>query len=389
MRKLLRGLLFCVALFLMVVPTAFARQGIGPATTLMHNSDVIGVEWSADGSRVLTWTSTTLTIWDATTGAPLTELNAPQSTEFALVEWLPDVERLLTASYENQLTVWDSTTATPIWQMEGEVFFDWDTTGNNVLTIKDGIARHHNVEGVLMAETETPSYVGRMSPRGDYSLVGNQILSAYDGTIIPIDVPGDLISVDWSADGNTLLVATADGFAGQVDVATGEFLNVFTFELPAGGGIGFEYVAQGNLILGQIGRSTLTIWDNNGTELQTVTIQGTIISTTWNGVQLAFTYAGEQNHVVVVDAFQGQLADHAYSSELVDAQWTPGGNFLLARFFSNEVVLFNPITGAGVYAQEFGALPGIVWHPNELIFAARTGSIVAIFDLTPFAAPAQ
>ncbi len=404
-----KALLFALALALAAVgalqpgPAAptHAQTTDTPALTLSHRDDVIGVEWSPDGAQMLTWTPTTVNIWDTTTGERQTQLQTEPGETFILVEWRPVAERVL-AVVEPQLDsgifdtrIYDTRTGVLAEQLSVGTYLDWDHAGRVVLMLRPD----NTTTALAIAPTgedytiATTGRVARLSPDGRYGLVNNTLHDANTGIQLTLAAPdavldAQITSADWSPDSQTLLLGTVNG-----DVVTFALPDATPQTVIATGPTGIEtfsaqFVNDAQLIFRQSTPTYYEIFSRDGELLQTIDLDGPAINIDWQGSRVAIAHQTtnpDENRLLIVDALTGPRANYTYPAAFIGASWSPEGEFLLARFFDNTVVLFNPETGAGVYANQFDTLPGIVWHPTDLQYAARLGDRVEIYDLTPFA----
>lgn len=376
-------------LALPTTPTPANAQAAAPTVTLNHDTDVFGVQWSPDGARILTWTAFSITIWDAQSGADVLRINGPLDAQgFALVEWRPEANRILTSTINNEITVYDSTTAAVVAAIADETFLDWSANGERILTQGEGFSNVRTIGGATVT-VERTALVARISPDGRFAVLDNQLWDIAANTVLALPV-APVVSADWTPDAQTVLLGAADGTAQTLALPSADNAAptpLVTFGTPLDvQGLAYQFVAEGNLVAAQLGAARLDIFDSSGTLLQTTTAPGPIIGVDWAGTRVALTALTDtQNVLTVIDAFAGQLAQYNYGTDFLSASWEPNGAYLMARFFTNSIVLFNPMTGAGLYELQFDTLPGIIWHPSAFVFAARVGAAVEIYDLTPFA----
>lgn len=384
-------LLLCLLLGLPATRTQ-AQPGT-PSVSLLHDQDVIGVQWSAEGDRILTWTPTAIVVWDASTAERLTTIESPsQGADFALVEWRSSSERILTSTAANMITVYDSQNGAVVASIADEIFLDWDAAGQTILTQGPDFTTVR-ILGAELFTVETTALVARLAPDGQHAIIGRTLLNTQDGTQTTLDAPdpllaAPLVAADWSPDSQALLVASNIGDVVLFDVSSASLQSVIATGPTGLDTFSVQFVAGGELIVQQSGPSFLEVTDRDGNTLRTIEREGPIISIDWYGDRVAVANQNatqDANQLVVVDAQMGEIATYTYPPAFLGASWATGGAFLMARSFDNSVVLFNPQTGAGVYDLQFDSLPGIIWHPTDLVFAARVGSSVTLYDLAPFA----
>ena len=73
-----------------------------------HSGHVRAVKWSPDGTLILTASSKTARVWDATTGTNTLTLNHDRA--ITAVAWSPDGRHILTGSDDGTARIWDTTT---------------------------------------------------------------------------------------------------------------------------------------------------------------------------------------------------------------------------------------------------------------------------------------
>ena len=169
-----------------------------------HSGHVRAVKWSPDGTLILTASSKTARVWDATTGT--NTLTLTHNTWVRTVAWSPDGRHILTGSQDGTARIWDT------------------TTGTNTLTLT------HNTWVRTVA----------WSPDGRHILTGSQdgtarIWDTTTGTNTLTLTHTDWVrAVAWSPDGTQILTGCQDGTARIWDATTGEQVRFFIAVLPEG-----------------------------------------------------------------------------------------------------------------------------------------------------------
>jgi WD40 repeat protein len=93
---------------------AILRQSPKLSGVFMHKDNVLSVEFSADGRRLLTGSEDgTARIWDATTAMSLTP-PMKHAKEVYCASFSPDGQRVVTASEDKTARVWDAATGQPV-----------------------------------------------------------------------------------------------------------------------------------------------------------------------------------------------------------------------------------------------------------------------------------
>ena len=108
-----------------------------------HSGHVRAVKWSPDGTLILTASSKTARVWDATTGN--NTLTLTHNTWVRTVAWSPDGCLILTGSEDRTTRVWDATTGTNTLTLTHKApvtAVAWSPDARHILTgCQDGTAR--------------------------------------------------------------------------------------------------------------------------------------------------------------------------------------------------------------------------------------------------------
>lgn len=201
---------------------------------LVHQAPVARVEFSADGSRLLTVSGSAAQLWDSATGKPFGQPLAHRGlVRFA--QFSPDGKRVVTASEDRSAQVWDAASGKPVGKSLSHK--DWINSavfspdGNQVIT-----ASQDKTFAVWDAETGnpvgTPTTLDQrvtaayFSPDGKSAVVlaensGRLWNLASNTQTALLQHKGGVESAAFSPDGKQVVTGSLDGTAQIWDAATG------------------------------------------------------------------------------------------------------------------------------------------------------------------------
>ena len=196
-----------------------------------YSVDVTEVEWSPDGTHILTASSKVARVWDAATREHV--LTFAHTTSVEAVAWSPDGTHILTATRGGEARVWDAASGTNTLTLthdSGVEAVAWSPDATHVLTTSDGARMWDASTGANTLTLTHTEWVwdAAWSPDGTHILTGSQ-----DGTVHIWDaVTGaDTLTlthtawvrvVAWSTDGKRILTGSEDGTARIWDADNGD-----------------------------------------------------------------------------------------------------------------------------------------------------------------------
>ena len=134
--------------------------------TLVHDDTVIGGDWNADETRIMTWANDgTIRVWDATTGDELmvyAPLDETMRSSVLQAQWNADATRILSAGADGTVRVWDALTGEELlalWHLVFWIGAQWTSDETGILT------RSHE-DMLWLWEAETGAERLRIDPLG-------------------------------------------------------------------------------------------------------------------------------------------------------------------------------------------------------------------------------
>ena len=195
------------------------------------------MEFSPDGSRIITAAGTIARIWDAQTGTPLTE-PLPHSAIVHSAQFSPDGKRLLTAARDGTAQVWELQNVHPQMPMLlkhgiGVKSAQFSPDGRLILTASDSAVQVWDAQtGQPLTKPLRHSSLitsAQFSPEGQRIVSASldktaRIWDARTGNALtrPLEHPAGVYFAQFSPDGMRIVTATLDGTAWVWDAASGQ-----------------------------------------------------------------------------------------------------------------------------------------------------------------------
>jgi eukaryotic-like serine/threonine-protein kinase len=254
---------------------AATGRPLGPPLVHSTVAWVSPVAFSPDGQTILTGSSDgTAQLWDAATGRrmgrPISHRGQVSGAAFS-----PDGRSILICGGDGTARLWDGGVGQPVprpldygTEMQGAVF---GPDGETVLLAGSGQVRLREVaSGRLLGRpvdggSRIPISAMALSPDGRMILTGEgkaaRRWDAHTGLALgpPMEHPGEVVSVAFSPDGQTILTGCADGAARTWDAATGRRLD----QIPAHPEqvVSVAFSPDGQTILTGCGDGKARLWD--------------------------------------------------------------------------------------------------------------------------------
>jgi WD40 repeat protein len=211
-------------LALSILARPFPELTLGPVKAADLDGDRFSA-WSPDGTRILTISDDTATVWNAyCPGTPFVRIGAAGAVRLAA--WSPDGSRIVTASHDNKATVRGVDGWGEALVLEGHEGFvlsaAWSPDGHRIVTTsRDRTARVWNVDGpgapLTLAGHLSAVVAAAWSPDGQRIVTASRDKTARvwngDGSGVPLVLRGHEGAVQfvaWSPDGLRILTASAD-----------------------------------------------------------------------------------------------------------------------------------------------------------------------------------
>jgi WD40 repeat protein/DNA-binding SARP family transcriptional activator len=305
-------------------PRVYDRSGRSQNTLVGHAGNANAVDWSPDGSAILTaGDDGTVKIWQVEESAAYIRIaeSATLAGHTGPIwdgEWSPSGDRLATASQDGTARVWDAQSGAELLAVFGHAgdvnALTWSPDGERLATAgADGTAR---VWALPTGSTENEDSA--------------ELLLVLAGH-------GDQVrSLDWAPDGTRIATIGEEGTTRVWDAASGGEL----FKLLSAGGY-LDYVVwspTGDRLLTEGGINAIRVWDLSRQPLR--------------------------------------LPDH--EAEMHDAKWSPNGRYLATTCLDGSARLFDAANGEELRTLDHPAgLWRFAWSPDgkRVITVQETGAL--------------
>jgi WD40 repeat protein len=349
--------LLCLLLFAVFAPTAAQDNVVSkPARVLLHDDNVWGAAWSADGSRILSWSKDgTARIWDAATGEEVLRLE--HGAEIVKAYWNKDETQVVTTGMDGIARIWDARTGDTTLQLltgsgGGVLDAAWNANETRIATVSapgSGSARSGNIQiwdaktGKSVLSLAKKSYVYAVT----WNQKGDRLLSfSNEGTIVVWNAKtgAAILTVKhkdmamgalWSADERRILSWSLDGTAIVWDALKGKPLATYAHKNSVSGGLWSADEKQ-----------TLT-WDN--------------------GSSADDPLSGPSNVHVWDSATHEELFTLPHKDWITDAAWSPSGSRILSTAWDGTTNIWDAKTGDLLTVFKDGRMVnGAAWRPDEI-----------------------
>jgi WD40 repeat protein len=236
--------------------------------TLDHPHPLRFLAWSPDGTRIVTTSFDNIArVWDVIAGELLLEIPSPTGGRFHMASWSPDGSRFVAYSGSDpRLTVFDAVTGDPLINLskgivEREVHRpSWSPEGDWIVVASGPVQMWDAASGVLrgILRTSSPSVSAEWSPDRGRIVTGHE-----DGTVRMWGVVREKLSsskalltfaghttgvsdVTWSPDGKRFASSDTSGTVKVWDVAAG--IEVLSFTTP-GSALSVNWSPDGNYVI--------------------------------------------------------------------------------------------------------------------------------------------
>ena len=383
-----------------------AEQALGQAVLnsrlrlmLNHEDEVVTVQWSADGNRILTsgWDST-VRIWDSDTGTELAKITKPNP---GWAVWSPDEKSILSLNYiaefvekyksfgdemgkiegldtkeENirtELTIWDAELLRPRFTLAQEeagnpnfnlnIWEPWAPSGEQFLTF--------NREGeVIVWDSETGQLIKRMCcHQGEI----NQAMWSPNGELIGSSSSEDGSVIIWQVDTGQALYALPVDSSDSYVAFTSWSPSGVRFATKGRGGVGVKVYDSSNgqllIILRVPGFHYQVKWSPDGSQLFTTsTSGGKGIGKLW-------------------DAESGQeLARIPGLIQATSMDWSPSGDLVAVGTSDFSVHIWDINSDQEIL--KLGGAPPNIWQvafspDGKQLLAMGEDNSLKVYDLSP------
>ncbi|MBN1629749.1 MAG: hypothetical protein JW990_08295, partial [Thermoleophilia bacterium] len=351
---------------------------------LQHENSVAAVQWSSDGTQILTASNDgTAKVWDASASSPtygeeLLTISGHQGVVVS-AEWSPSGDRIVTAGWDGTAKVWDAVTGEELLTFaqhrDAVVEAEWSPDGTRIATTsKDATARVWNpLTGEELFHLSAQVFYGHTSKRSGLA---------------------------WSPSGDRIVIAGGDGTAKVWDGATGERL--LTLSGHADLVQEATWSPDGMRIVTAGWDGTAKVWDASassptyGEEL--LTFRGHtswVESATWSPSGETIISTADDGTAKIWDAATGDELLDLYSENpppwVMDAVWSPSGERVVTLGGDGTATVWDAATGAELLVAgrpELAATGnaaityGAAWSPSgdRIVIAGMDGT-AKVWDL--------
>ena len=322
-----------------------------------HSGHVRAVKWSPDGTLILTASSKTARVWDATTGT--NTLTLTHTDWVTAVAWSPDSSHILTGSQDGTERVWDATTGTNTLTLTHNTWVRtvaWSPDGRHILTgSDDGTARIWDATtgtNTLTLTHKAPVTAAAWSPDGRHILTGSQhgtarIWDATTGTnTLTLNHDRAITAAAWSPKGRHILTGSGDGTARIWDATTGTNTLTLNHDRAI---TAAAWSPKGRHILTGSGDGTARIWDaTTGTNTLTLNHDRAITAAAWSPKGRHILTGSGDGTARIWDATTGTntlTLTLTHNTWVRAVAWSPDGRHILTGSGDGTARIWDATTG--------------------------------------------
>ena len=272
-------------------------------------------------------------------------------------DWSPDGLLLATAD-TNKIRIWNTSSRQEVGVLVGHAGFTWGLAWSPIMP--DGAS--------LLASGNSDGYV--------------KVWDAAAQSAIATLQTGWAFSVDWSPDGQRLVVGTNSAEVQIWDVATQQRLvswrcPSYSMVISIGWSPDGSTIATGEL------DGSIHLWDAATGQLRQAIPDYTgarcdVNGLAWSPDGNTFATAHQDGQVRLWDPTNGELTltIDAHSGFARGLAWSPDGSLLASTGEDRRIVLWDPITGRAYAEERHNRLPvwSVSWSPDGTMVASGAGS---------------
>ncbi|MBK9248095.1 MAG: choice-of-anchor D domain-containing protein [Ignavibacteria bacterium] len=323
-----------------------------------HLSEVNSVEWSPDGSRVVTTgDDNTAIVWSAYTGAKIVTFSDHTSRVRKAV-WNIDGTKIATVSDDRTAILWSASSGAAIITLTGHtsrvIDIAWSPDGTKIATAGD------DQRVMIWSATDGTRLFSNYSFGGKYRSLkwspdGTRIAAASDyDAIIWNSLTGaklftyqghtnTVYSVNWSPDGSQIVTAGYDKIAIVWSALDGK--KVFDLIGHKSLVLAAKWSPDGSRIVTGCMDSTMMLWSSaDGTNLQTLKEHTSYIySVEWSKDGSKLLTASFDSTAIVWSAYSGEVLCRlrAHTSVLTNAFWSPDDSHIATLSNDSSVKIWS------------------------------------------------